>query len=186
MSLIERVVELRQQREIIERAASKEQVELHAALTKDQARARATNLKDFHRFEKGLGLRESLESLAGVEQLENPRIYEWIREPVATLVELRLVWHGKPKMEHQENVAVSPQKGFFSISIGWMVDGSVKVSGEREFGSFSASLLNYDYESYKKSFEESIAKAYLNPRWNEQHYQVVFQNNAQDNASGND
>ena len=171
MSLTERVTQIRELQRKAEKKASKEVVKVSKAATEVQERARAANLGAFNKFEQGLGLRKSLEALAEAEGLESPKIHELIKEPVAALVELRLEWQGRPKRKYQEGVMTTPPRGFFSISIKWSVDGSVIVSGENVQAAFTPFLDNVEY---REDFKESIAEAYLNPRWNEEHVQIML------------
>lgn len=174
MPLIERVAEIRERQRRVEERVSIEEARVREVATKFQEQARAANLDAFNKFEQGLGLKKSLEELAEAGGLESPQIRELVKGLAAEEVELRLKWQGKPEFEFPENVLVERPRGFFSISIKWsVVDGSVIVSGEKEVGSFHESLLNYGLD--REDFEESVAEAYLNPRWNEEHDQIMFQ-----------
>lgn len=172
MPLIERVAEIREKQRKTGIRVSEEEALARGVAREAQKQAKAANLEAYIRFVQTLGLKKSLKDLAEAEKLKNPTVGEIIKEPVAALVELRLTWQGTPKRKSQETVILGPQRGFFSISITWAVDGNVTVSGDKVFGSFHASLL--DYGSYMEDFEESIAKSYLNPRWNEKPYQLMF------------
>lgn len=174
MPLIERVAQLREQQRRDEGIAIEEEAKVREAATKAQEQARATNLRAFNKFEQELGLKKSLVALAESEGLQNYEIEEWIEEPAAVVVKLRLKWQGKSKSKRQERVGVivSPSKGFFSISVRWAEGGVFTVSGEKVVGSSHAAL--FDNGANMEDFEELVARAYLNPRWNEQHNQPML------------
>lgn len=54
----------------------------------------------------------------------------------------------------------------------WNVDNTVTVSGKEVVGFSHESLLNYG--EFRENFEESVAEAYLNPRWNQEQVQIMF------------
>lgn len=173
MSLVEIVNKIRQQQKSTEIRTSKKEAEVERVRTEAQEKARAANLEAFNQFEQGLSLRKSLQALAEAEGLKDASVYEWVKEPTASVVELRLEWSGQPEREILEGVIPTRRKGFFRIAIGWMIDGSVLVSGEKEFGIFHTSIL--DHESNRVKLEKSVAEAYLKPQWHEVFDQIMFQ-----------
>ena len=166
----ERVAEMRAQQKEAEERASEEEARVRETAAKFQEQARAVNLEAFNKFEQEMHLRESLNALAEAEGLKSPQIHELIKGEVAEEVELRLEWQGKTKFEFPESILVQRSRGFFSISIKWSVDGNVIVSGENVQALFSPFLDNVEY---REDFKESILEAYLDPRWNEEHYQIM-------------
>ena len=169
----ERVAEMRAQQKEAEERASEEEARVRETAAKFQEQARAVNLETFNQFEQEMHLRESLDALAEAEGLKSPQIHELIKGEVAEEVELRLEWQGKPKLSFPESVLVQRSRGFFSISVRWTVDSRmVTVSGEKKENTFLTSLL--DSKSGREEFEKSIMRAYVNPRWNEEHYQIML------------
>jgi len=169
MPLPERVAEIKEHRRKVEERVSIEEAGAREVATKAQEQARAANLEAFNKFEQGLDLKKSLEALAEAEGLKSPQIRELVKGSVAEEVELRLQWEGEPKRKYQDFAIVNPSRGFFSISVRWSVAGMVTVSGENVEAVYTPFL---EEEENKEDFEDSVAQAYLNPRWTK-HYDVI-------------